>query len=165
MQADTSMRAAGFVSEAIAIRPAERRDYRQWRPLWDGYNSFYGREGDTALAEAITQATWQRFFDPSEPVHCLVAQTQERLVGLTHFILHRSTTRLKDVCYLQDLFTSQPLRGRGIGRKLIFGVYAAAKAAGCSRVYWHTQVTNAAGRALYDKVAGHDGFIVYTHEL
>jgi GNAT superfamily N-acetyltransferase len=166
MQADMPMRAADFdVSDAIAIRPAERRDYRQWRPLWDGYNSFYGREGDTALDEGITQATWERFFDSSEPVHCLVAETRERLVGLTHFILHRSTTRLKDVCYLQDLFTSPQLRDRGIGRKLIFGVYAAANAAGCSRVYWQTQVTNSAGRALYDKIAGHDGFIVYTHEL
>jgi hypothetical protein len=32
-------------------------------------------------------------------------------------------------------------------------------------VYWQTQVTNAAGRALYDKVASHSGFIVYAHEL
>ena len=29
----------------------------------------------------------------------------------------------------------------------------------------HAQTTNAAGRALYDKVADHAGFIVYTHEL
>ena len=153
------------MSDAITIRPAQRRDYGQWRPLWDGYNSFYGRKGDTALDEEITQATWERFFDSSEPVHCLVAETEERLVGLTHFILHRSTTRLKDVCYLQDLFTSPQLRGQGIGRKLIFGVYEAAKTAGCSRVYWQTQVTNSAGRVLYDKVASHDGFIVYAHEL
>jgi GNAT superfamily N-acetyltransferase len=165
MQADVPMRGGVDVSDAVTVRPAERPDYQQWRPLWDGYNSFYGREGDTALDEGITQATWERFFDSSEPVHCLVAQTQERLVGLTHFILHRSTTRLKDVCYLQDLFTSPQLRGRGIGRQLIFGVYAAAKAAGCSRVYWQTQVTNSAGRALYDQVASHDGFIVYAHEL
>ena len=32
-------------------------------------------------------------------------------------------------------------------------------------MYWHTQTTNAAGRALYDQVAEHAGFIVYTHEL
>ena len=41
----------------------------------------------------------------------------------------------------------------------------AATAAGSSRVYWQTKVTNAPGRALYDKVAEHHGFIVYTHEL
>jgi len=31
-------------------------------------------------------------------------------------------------------------------------------------VYWQTHVTNAAGRALYDKVATHLGFIVYSHD-
>ncbi len=32
-------------------------------------------------------------------------------------------------------------------------------------MYWQTQVNNASGRALYDKLAEHNGFIVYTHEL
>jgi hypothetical protein len=41
----------------------------------------------------------------------------------------------------------------------------AAGHAGCSRVYWQTQSSDAKGRALYDKVAEHKGFIVYTHEL
>jgi GNAT superfamily N-acetyltransferase len=153
------------VSQELRIRAVERADYAAWRVLWDGYNAFYGRAGETALAEAITAATWERFFEPAEPVRCLVAQLQGEVVGLTHYILHRSTTRLKDVCYLQDLFTLARLRGQGIGRQLILAVYAAAITAGCSRVYWHTQITNAAGRALYDKVARHEGFIVYTHEL
>lgn len=153
------------MSQELRIRAVERADYAAWRVLWDGYNAFYGRAGETALAEAITAATWERFFEPAEPVRCLVAQLQGEVVGLTHYILHRSTTRLKDVCYLQDLFTLARLRGQGIGRQLILAVYAAAITAGCSRVYWHTQITNAAGRALYDKVARHEGFIVYTHEL
>jgi GNAT superfamily N-acetyltransferase len=97
-------------------------------------------------------------------VHALVAEAGG-LVGIAHYLFHRSTTRLNEVCYLQDLFTAEELRGRGIGRQLIQAVYAAARAAGSSRVYWQTQVTNALGRALYDKVAEHRGFIVYTHEL
>jgi hypothetical protein len=44
-------------------------------------------------------------------------------------------------------------------------VYEAARAAGSSRVYWQTRQDNRAGRALYDKVAQHLGFIVYGHEL
>ena len=100
-----------------------------------------------------------------EPVHALVAEQNGYLIGIAHYLFHRSTTRLTDVCYLQDLFTAEEARGRGIGRQLIQGVYAAAKAAGSTRVYWQTQVTNIPGRALYDKVAEHNGFIVYTHEL
>jgi GNAT superfamily N-acetyltransferase len=147
------------------IRPIERQDYAGWRPLWDGYNEFYGRSGATALAEPITSATWERFFSASEPVHALVAQDDDRIVGIAHYLFHRSTTRLHDVCYLQDLFTSPQHRGRGVGRLLIEAVYDAAQSAKSSRVYWTTQTSNQAGRALYDKLAKHMGFIVYSHEL
>ena len=153
------------MSDTILVRPIERVDYAGWRPLWDGYNRFYGRHGATALPESITEATWERFFADHEPVHAFVAEQDGRLIGLVHYLFHRSTTRLTDVCYLQDLFTAEAARGRGIGRQLIQEVYKTAKAAGSTRVYWHTQVTNTPGRALYDKVAEHTGFIVYTHEL
>jgi GNAT superfamily N-acetyltransferase len=153
------------VTGELSIRPIRRADYDGWRPLWDGYNAFYGRSGATALPEPITRSTWERFFDPAEPVHALVAEHEGRVVGLVHYLYHRSTTRLRDVCYLQDLFTAPELRGHGIGGRLLQGVYQAARAAGCSRVYWQTQTTNLTGRALYDKVAAHQGFIVYSHEL
>jgi GNAT superfamily N-acetyltransferase len=153
------------MAETLLVRPVERADYAGWRLLWDGYNRFYGRQGLSALPESISEATWERFFSRDEPVHALVAEQEGRVIGIAHFLFHRSTTRLTDVCYLQDLFTAEEARGRGVGRQLIHAVYAAARAAGSSRVYWQTKVTNAPGRALYDKVAEHQGFIVYTHEL
>ena len=153
------------MSEPVTIRPIRRSDYEAWRPLWDGYNAFYERSGPTALPEEITQATWGRFFDPAEPVYAIVAEQSGQLLGLTHYIYHRSTSRLHGICYLQDLFTVAHARGRGIGRLLIEAVYEAARAAGSSRVYWQTQTTNKAGRTLYEKVAKHFGFIVYSHEL
>lgn len=88
-----------------------------------------------------------------------------RIAGITHYLFRRSTTRLHDVCYLQDLYTADHLRGQGIGRLLIQAVYEAAATAGSSRIYWTTQTTNDAGRAPYDKVAKHVGFIVYHHEI
>lgn len=152
-------------STDVTIRPVLRSDYTGWRPLWDGYNAFYGREGETALPEPITQSTWERFLTREEAVHALVAVNQDQIVGLAHYLFHRSTTRLTDVCYLQDLFTIPAMRGRGIARRLIESVYTAARAAGAARVYWQTQETNRTARALYDKVAKHGGFIVYTYEL
>lgn len=146
------------------VRPIRPEDYDAWRPLWDGYNAFYGRHGDTALPAHITQATWQRFFEPGEPVFALVATDRGAVVGLAHYLFHRSTTKIEPVCYLSDLFTDPALRGQGIGRALIEGVCAEAKAAGAPRVYWQTHETNAAGRLLYDKVARHHGFIVYSRD-
>ena len=153
------------MTAALTIRPISEADRDAWEPLWAGYNAFYDRAGATALAPAITQALWTRFFDPDEPVFALVAEQSGQLAGLTHFLFHRSTTRIEPVCYLQDLFTDPALRGRGVGRALIEGVYARARDAGASRVYWQTRDSNAAGRLLYDKVARHLGFIVYSHDV
>ena len=149
------------MSSDLAVRAVTRQDYDRWLPLWDGYNAFYGRSGATALAPEITAMTWQRFFDGYEPVHALVAASHGELLGLTHYLFHRSTTAIEPNCYLQDLFTSAPARGKGVGRALIEGVYGEAKRAGASRVYWQTHETNHTAMRLYDKVAEKSGFVVY----
>lgn len=149
------------MSGDLLIRSVTRQDYEQWLPLWDGYNAFYGRSGETALAPEITKMTWARFFNSYEPVHALVAERGGRLLGLTHYLFHRSTTAMELVCYLQDLFTSEDARCKGVGRALINGVYEQAARAKSSRVYWQTHETNLTAQELYDKVAERSGFIVY----
>jgi GNAT superfamily N-acetyltransferase len=149
------------MSNGVIIRPVTPADYDQWLPLWDGYNAFYGRSGATALAPEITKLTWTRFFDSYEPVHALVADRKGELLGLTHYLFHRSTTAVAPNCYLSDLFTNQAARGKGVGRALISGVYERAKLAGSPRVYWQTHQTNQTAMQLYDKVAEHSGFVVY----
>jgi len=147
------------------IRAIRRTDREQWLPLWTGYNAFYDRTGETALAQSITDTTWERFFNPLEPVFALVAEVDGKVMGIAHYLFHRSTTKIEPVCYLQDLFTDPGARGLGIGRALIHGVYAQAGEAGAARVYWQTASTNETARALYERVAKHLGFIVYSHEL
>ena len=142
------------------VRPIQPADFPAWKPLWDGYNAFYGREGETALPDEVTQATWQRFFDPNEPVFALVSERGGAPVGIGHCLFHRSPTRLELTCHLQDLFTLPAERGVGVARALIQAVCERAESAGIKRVYWQTHETNAAGRMLYDKVAQHVGFIV-----
>jgi GNAT superfamily N-acetyltransferase len=149
----------------VTIRPVRESDFAAWLPLWAGYNQFYGRSGPTALADNITAMTWSRFFDGYEPVHALVAESGGDLVGLTHYLFHRSTTRIAPVCYLQDLFTAESVRGRGVGKALIEAVCGKAKAAGCDRVYWQTHETNATAMRLYDQVAQKSGFVVYARPL
>ena len=148
-------------SDDLSIRPVARKDYDRWLPLWNGYNAFYGRSGPTALSPDITAMTWARFFDAYEPVHALVAESGGELLGLTHYLFHRSTTAIEPTCYLQDLFTSEAARRKGVGRALINGVYQQAKLAGARRVYWQTHQTNHTAMQLYDKVAEHSGFVVY----
>ena len=147
--------------DGLVVRPVDRSDYPQWLVLWDGYNRFYERSGPTALPAEVTSATWARLFDPIEPVHGLVAESGSELVGMVHYLYHRSTTAIELSCYLQDLFTRRDLRGRGIGRALIEAVYAQARLASSPRVYWHTHETNHAAMQLYDDVAERTGFLMY----
>ena len=147
------------------VRDVVATDFPGWKVLWDGYNAFYGRSGPTALAPAVTESTWRRRLDPNEPVHGLVAERDGRLVGLAHYLFHRTTNAIGPLCYLQDLFTDEAQRRGGVGRALIERVGERAKAAGAVRVYWQTHESNATARALYDRIARNSGFLVYRMTL
>jgi GNAT superfamily N-acetyltransferase len=149
----------------LVVRSVERVDFERWLTLWQGYNAFYKRAGPTAVPLEVTRMTWDRFFDAYEPMHALVADADGHLLGMTHYIFHRNTIMTGPVCFLQDLFTSADARGKGVGRTLIEGVYQRAREAGSPRVYWNTHESNAPARILYDKVASHDGFLVYRKPL
>lgn len=146
----------------VQVRALEANDRAAWAPLWQGYLTFYNSQ----LGEDITELTWQRMLDASEPMFALGAfDEQGKMLGFTHMIYHRGTWSAEDHCYLEDLFTVPESRGKGVGRALIEGVYQHAQSKGCGRVYWHTHETNAAGQALYDKMADKPGFIQYRKYL
>ncbi|HTV95113.1 MAG TPA: GNAT family N-acetyltransferase [Steroidobacteraceae bacterium] len=147
----------------IEVRPVRADDLHGWHKLWDGYNAFYGRSGQTALPPEVTRTTWSRFFDAYEPMYALIAEEAGSLLGLVHFLYHRSTTEIGPTCYLQDLFTVPQARGKGVGRALILRVYEHARSSGAREVYWQTHETNAGAMLLYDKVAEKSGFCVYSH--
>lgn len=146
---------------SILVRALKESDFQEWRELWLGYNQFYGRHGETALPENTTLITWSRFFDAYEPMHALVAVKDDKVVGLAHFLYHRSTIQVGPSCYLQDVFTDASARGQGVARCLIERVYTEATTAGCPRVYWQTHETNTTAMRLYDKIAQKSGFLVY----
>jgi GNAT superfamily N-acetyltransferase len=153
------------MKEKILIRAVEQGDFANWKLLWDGYNAFYGRQGETALPDAVTNMTWSRFFDGYEPMQALVAEHMGELLGLAHLLFHRSTISLQSTCYLQDLFTIESARGKGVGRALIEEVYRCASRAAVSKVYWQTHESNAVAMRLYDQVAERSGFTVYRKTL
>ena len=141
----------------IIIRELKKEDFNQWLPLWEGYNTFYERE----IPPKVTNETYRRFIDPTEPMHALVALTENKIIGIVHFLFHRNTSMINDVCYLQDLFTVKELRNSGIGKKLILAVYEKARERQSPRVYWQTQETNHVAQILYTKLATRTDFIIY----
>ena len=145
----------------IMIRPIGEDEREAWNPLWADYLAFY----KTTLTRDISDLAWTRFHDPDEPIFALGGYLEGELMGIAHYLFHRSTWATHRYCYLEDLFVAEAARDKGLGRALIEAVYARAEAANASRVYWLTQSNNAQARALYDKVADNLGFIQYRKVL
>jgi len=139
----------------LEITPLAPADRAAWERLFRGYIAFYERDEPQGMYDAA----WAAFMS-GERVQALGARLDGALVGITHFFVHPSTSG-PDVCYLQDLFTDQAARGRGVGRALIAAVGERARGQGCARLYWMTHESNAVARALYDQVAVNRGFIRY----
>ena len=136
-------------------------DYGAWLPLWKGYQTFYKAD----LSDEITRESFRRMLDPAEPTFGALAIAGERAVGMVHWIFHRSNWSIGDYCYLQDLYVTEQSRSLGAGRSLIEYVYAEARKAACSRVYWLTHETNTTAMSLYDRVAEKTGFVQYKKSL
>ena len=145
----------------IDIRRVTADDHDAWLPLWQAYLRFYNAE----LPDSVTQSTWQRFLDPSEPTHAALAWEGEKAVGMVHFIYHRSNWSIENSCYLQDLLVVPQTRGTGVGRQLIEFVYDTARKDGCAKVHWLTHETNATAIQLYERIAERPGFIQFRKGL
>ena len=142
----------------VNVRPLEARDRADWNRLWEAYLAFY----ETSRPPEIFDLYFTRLLgDDPQDFNGLVAELDGNLVGLTHYLFHRHGWAHENVCYLQDLYADPQVRGQGIGRALIEGVYAAADKAGAPGVYWLTQDFNADARKLYDRIGTLTPFIKY----
>src|SRR3954470_16178308 len=143
----------------IGIAPLSAADRPAWETLARGYKAFY----QTELPDARYDETW-RLLLAGERIHGLAAWLDGRLAGIAHYLFHAQTWSA-DVCYLQDLFTAEDARGRGVASALIDAVAEAARSHGAAKYYWMTKEDNRVARALYDRVARFKGFVRYDHPL
>lgn len=146
------------MSSPINIRSVVQADYEAWHALWTQYLDFY----KSSVAPEIYENTFARFLTAGEfEPNCFVAEQDGKLVGLVHFLNHRHNWHVENVCYLQDLYADESVRGQGVGRKLIEAVYAQADKDNLAAVYWMTQDFNTEARKLYDRIAKLTPFIKY----
>ena len=147
----------------ITVDTLTDADRPAWGRLAAGYKRFY----NTPTTEAEYDEAWRRL-RAGDGVHAFGARLAGpdggELVGIVHYLFHTSTWAPTQ-CYLQDLYTDEACRGRGVARALIDRVAQAAREAGATRLYWLTQETNHTARVLYDRVAQFKGFIRYDYPL
>ncbi len=111
------------MSAGVAIRPLRLDERADWEPLWKGYLDFY----KTSVPKEVYDTTWARLHDPAEPMWLLGATVDGKLLGIVHYLYHRSCWTVGDYCYLQDLFVAESARKLGLGRALIEAVYRQAQ--------------------------------------
>lgn len=143
----------------LRIAPLTANDRADWERLARAYKEFY----KTIVSDAGYATTWNRLLR-EEDVSAIGAKVDGDLVGIAHYLFHASIWT-PTTCYLQDLFVDPSARGQGVARTLIENVATVARERGAQRLYWHTQEHNATARALYDKLAGFNGFIRYDFPL
>jgi len=130
------------------VRPLQSDDRARWDDLWAGYLEYY-REN---LPQSTTDFTWRRLMEGRELWGFAGLDDSGRMVGFVHYHFPLSTWSQVNYCYLEDLFVDPWSRGRHVGRSLIEAVYKAADERGSTRVYWHTENTNARAQVLYNQV-------------
>jgi GNAT superfamily N-acetyltransferase len=141
----------------VTIREALPQDEARWRELWADYLAFYG----ISIAADITDLTWRRVFDPASAIFMRVAVVDDVVVGFALCLTHEGTWTRSPDCYLEDLFVAADARSKGVGRALLDDLVALSKAKGWTRLYWHTEETNANARKLYDHYVKSDNHIRY----
>jgi GNAT superfamily N-acetyltransferase len=145
------------VADGVTIREITPEDEAAWRELWAGYLAFY----ETSLADAVTDATWQRIIGDDPTFQAIVAEHDGEVIGFANTVLHDFTWSDRPAGLLHDLFVRPEVRGGGVGRALIDHVIAQGRREGWSRVYWLTKEDNVTARRLYDTYAPADGFVRY----
>lgn len=143
--------------DAPLVRDIEAEDEAGWRTLWDGYCRFYG----VGVPGHVTDALWQRLFDPDSPIYAIVVEDDEGEVrGFAHYVLHPYTWGTEQLCYLEDLYVAPEARGQGLGRAMIEFLHDRAREEGWARLYWMTRADSPA-RRLYDRFIPADDHVRY----
>ena len=139
------------------IRPLRAEDHDAWSRLWADY--YRATTGE--LPAEITNLTWARFLDPTEPMEALGAFREGgEMLGFATLVFHRSTRLAGNTCYLEDLYVDQTARRLGAGKALLAAIVElASRRAG--RLYWITRSDNEAAQKLYGEFADPSGFIHY----
>jgi hypothetical protein len=91
------------VDMSLIVRSLKEADHASWQMLWEGCINACLEQGIAAPPLECTDLNWLRLMSNEEPVSGLLAERDDKPVGLVHYIFHRSTFHAEPICYLQDI--------------------------------------------------------------
>lgn len=91
----------------------------------------------------------EAIFGEHKFVNCLVAESEDKLIGYALFFPVFKSFRGERSMFLEDLYVSSKMRGRGLGLKLLKEVARMAKEQNCVRMDWQALKWNAPAIEFY----------------
>ena len=134
-------------SKIMKIREAKNSDLELLSELFDGYRVFYRNDSDVDSAkEFLTERLRNR---DSEIFVC--ETIDDKLVGFAQLFPLFSSTRMKKLWLLNDLFVKPEFRGKGISVKLIERAKKLVTNSFACAMFLETEKSNLIGNNLYPK--------------
>lgn len=131
----------------MKYRKAEKRDLNSLSELFDKYRVFYHKESDIESAKNFLS---QRVSANDSEI--FVAENSENLlVGFVQLYPLFSSTRMKKLWLLNDLFVNSDYRNQGISIALITKAKELVEKSGACGMYLETEKSNLIGNNLYPK--------------
>jgi len=131
----------------IYVAALTPEDFEQVVPLIAAYQRFYEVE---EIDDERNRAFFRRFLAPSDDGELLGARDGGELVGYACLYWHFSSTAAAETVLLNDLYVTEAVRGRGVGRALIEASAAVARERGAHSLEWETAPDNRTAQRLYD---------------
>ena len=135
----------------MTVRNADQNDVEKLAILFDAYRIFYEKE--TNLIEAKKFLS-ERIVNNESRI--IVATDNDVLIGFVQLYPIFSSTRMKKLWLLNDLFVDEKHRGKGISKLLIEKCKIVCTDTGACGLILETAKTNKTGNSLYNKT----GFIL-----
>ena len=110
----------------------------------------YEKEPDAVVTDEA--GIGESLFGPGASAQALVAELDGVAVGYAVWFASYSTWLGRGGLYLEDLYVTPDVRGRGVGKAILRHLAQLAVASGCGRMEWSVLDWNAPAIAFYESV-------------
>jgi ribosomal protein S18 acetylase RimI-like enzyme len=129
----------------MLVKQATPADLDQLAPLFDAYRQFYGQPSDLPGARTFLAERVER----QESVIFLALADSGEALGFTQLYPSFTSTRMKRIFILNDLYVAPAGRCKGIGKLLLQAAAEHACATGAARLTLSTAIDNHTAQSLY----------------
>lgn len=135
----------------LEIRAATVQDIPQILRFIRGLAEYENLLGDVTATEEKLQAT---LFPPHgrPAAECVLSLLEGVPAGFALFFSNYSTFLAQPGLYLEDLFVTPELRGRGIGKAMLLHLARLANQRGCGRMEWSVLDWNRPAIEFYESI-------------